>query len=38
MIGKVSPNLVGGRPVEEREEEEDVYKGVEGERGTRKRV
>ena len=37
MIGQVSPNLVGGRPAEEREEEEDDYKGGGG-RGTRKRV
>ena len=39
MIGQVSPNLVGGRPAEEREEGEDVYKGGGGgelERGFRK--
>ena len=37
MIGQVSPNLVGGRPIEEREEEEDDCKGGGG-KGTRKRV
>ena len=39
MIGQVSPNLVGGRPIEEREEEEDDCKGGGGrelERGFRK--
>ena len=39
MIGQVSPNLVRGRPIEEREEEEDDCKGGGGrelERGFRK--
>ena len=39
MIGQVSPNLVGGRPIEEREEEEDDCNGGGGrelERGFRK--
>ena len=39
MIGQVSPNLVGGRPIEEREEEKDDCKGGGGrelERGFRK--
>ena len=31
VIGQVSPNLVGGRPIEEREEEEDDCKGGGGE-------